>query len=662
MARRTLGDHLSVADADRFVGRVPELERLDDLLGPEPERRVVFVHGPGGIGKSTLLRAMGRHAAELDFEVVLLDGRDLDPVPGALEEALEPAFAAERPLLLLDTWERMASAGTALRSRLLPTLPAAAVVVISSREAPEAGWFTGGWESLVAEIELRPLARDEATTLVHTLGVTGETADRIVAWAGGSPLALTVAAGASQDREGWAPDRPEEDPDVLRSLLRRVIEHELSAADAEVSAVTALARLATPDLLSAVLPGVDGTAAVDRLLELSFAERAGTGVRFHDLARRALRADLRARDPEHDRELRRRIADHLYARVLAGGPRLMVDLTELVDNQALRWGFGAEGSPQLRIDGVRPGTADELAAALVARGERGAVASTIAILDQAPDRVIVARDSADTLCGFSISTSVAGAPAVAEADPLLGPWLEHARAQPDNDRALLWRDTVDLTADSSGNPNSPVLALMNTAAIMRSGVPNPRYLYLPINPANAPAVAFAKGVRAVHVPELDYVVGRFEVQCHIVDSGEAGLVGAVVGSVYAELGLEVPSRPAAAPAPASPVAALDPEDVRDALRSFHRPGELAASPLAAGATPDDRVASVRTRLEQAVANAFGDSDDEQLQRRIVELGYLDSTTTHEAAADALHLSRAAYFRRLRQAVDRVADWVLSHRS
>jgi hypothetical protein len=207
-----------------------------------------------------------------------------------------------------------------------------------------------------------------------------------------------------------------------------------------------------------------------------------------------------------------------------------------------------------------------------------------------------------------------------------------------------------------GDPGSPVLSLMNTAALLNSGTPNPRFLYLPINPVNPSAVAFAASVGARHVPELDFHYKHVEIQCHIFDTGPAGLVGAAVGAVYAELGVEAPAPPEPWVAPAHSANA---DDVRTALKSFHRPGDLAGSPLAAGTTPEERAASVRDLLTRAAAEAFGDSMDEQLGRRTLELGYFDPSLTHEAAADALHLSRAAYFRRLRAAVDRVAEWVLS---
>src|SRR5690349_17198652 len=101
MSRGTFADRLAATDAKRFVGRTDELQRLEDLLSDDPDRRIVFVHGPGGIGKSTLLRELRRRAEAQGFDVVLADARDLDPVPGELEEAIEPAYSSTRPLLIL---------------------------------------------------------------------------------------------------------------------------------------------------------------------------------------------------------------------------------------------------------------------------------------------------------------------------------------------------------------------------------------------------------------------------------------------------------------------------------------------------------------------------------------------------------------------------------
>lgn len=88
---------------------------------------------------------------------------------------------------------------------------------------------------------------------------------------------------------------------------------------------------------------------------------------------------------------------------------------------------------------------------------------------------------------------------------------------------------------------------------------------------------------------------------------------------------------------------------------------LAESPLAVGEGVRERADSVRELLSRAAEEAFGDQPTECLLRDVIRRGYLEPAASHEAAADELYLSRSAYFRRLKQAVDRVAQYVASRR-
>ena len=51
----TLRDAADAADAAGFVGRAAELDAVDELLDAATPSRIVYVHGPGGIGKSAFL-------------------------------------------------------------------------------------------------------------------------------------------------------------------------------------------------------------------------------------------------------------------------------------------------------------------------------------------------------------------------------------------------------------------------------------------------------------------------------------------------------------------------------------------------------------------------------------------------------------------------------
>src|SRR5215212_4907080 len=167
----TLGDQLSARDADRFVGRDDELAFFSTLLaGDPPAKNIVLVHGPGGIGKSTLLREFARRAEAAGRGPFLIEGREIAPDPDQLEDVLRGVADEPRPLVLFDTYERMTAIGGWLRRRFLPALPAGAVVVLAGRRRPEAEWFQGGWERVTAELELAPMSADDARDLARAHG------------------------------------------------------------------------------------------------------------------------------------------------------------------------------------------------------------------------------------------------------------------------------------------------------------------------------------------------------------------------------------------------------------------------------------------------------------------------------------------------------------
>lgn len=654
----TLASRLARRDADRFVGRDAELRELEALLAAdEPAASVVLVHGPGGIGKSTLLREVGRMAAVHGRVPVHLDGRELTPVPGELEQTFSALAREERPVVLLDTYERVSAIDGMLRRGLVPRLPDGALVVIAGREPPTPGWFQDGWEHLTRALALGPLSAADGRALVSGLGVADEaTAEALVAWSSGSPLALALATAVALNEGGWDERGIDERPELVERLVRRLASTQVEDVHADVMAVAALARVTTAAMLADVLPGSDPHEGQRWLRVQAVAEPVGDGLAMHDLVRRAVRGHLRITRPERERELRRAIADHLVGRATAGEPHLTIDLAELIEDPALRWGFGAAGVDGLRADIVRPGELDDLPPAVEARGSAAWWAATRALAAASPEHVVVARDLDDALCGLA----VAGTPSTASdgllADPLVGEWLRHAGAHVPHGAAVVWRDAFDLTAPEQGDLGSRVLAVMNTAAVLRSGVPNPRAFYLPINPVNAASVAFAAEAGAVRVDGLDVHVGELVHECHVIDFGPDGLVGSQRDTIYAETGTP---RTRAVPSPATPRLPVTIEDVRQALRDLDRPSALAVGPLAAAVGGPDPAAAVRELLRHATSAAFGAGPQESLMRDLVDRAYVDHRTSHEDAAHELHVSRTTYFRRLRQATARVADHVIA---
>lgn len=133
-ASSRFSDRLVTARRSFFVGRAAELELFRQaLLAEEAPFAVLYLFGPGDVGKTTLLREYARLAAEQGRPVYRLDGRDVDPSPQGFLLALSQAIGPETPplslktlaelppaVLLLDTYERLAALDGWLREVFFP--------------------------------------------------------------------------------------------------------------------------------------------------------------------------------------------------------------------------------------------------------------------------------------------------------------------------------------------------------------------------------------------------------------------------------------------------------------------------------------------------------------------------------------------------------------
>src|SRR5215469_15506505 len=194
---RTLAARLEDRDRERFAGREAELAFLLRCLDLEPPASVIHINGPGGIGKSALLREFARRARDMGLVVVTIDGRELGPAPGILEAVLGDVVNSDHLVVLFDSYERMTGLDSHLRRELLPALSDRALVVIAGRGAPDQAWFAGGWEAVTARLDLGGLPAHDAQALLAARGVNDERVPAIIDWAAGSPLALSLAADAA---------------------------------------------------------------------------------------------------------------------------------------------------------------------------------------------------------------------------------------------------------------------------------------------------------------------------------------------------------------------------------------------------------------------------------------------------------------------------------
>src|SRR6476620_11476532 len=120
MSASRLASRLTLARQRRFVGREAERDLFQRaLVAPDLPFAVLYIYGPGGIGKTTLLGEFLLASEHAGVPAIVLDGRDIEATPRAFLEALRNALGLtstsspiealaqreERQVLLIDTYE-----------------------------------------------------------------------------------------------------------------------------------------------------------------------------------------------------------------------------------------------------------------------------------------------------------------------------------------------------------------------------------------------------------------------------------------------------------------------------------------------------------------------------------------------------------------------------
>jgi hypothetical protein len=329
MAR--LKDILQQQRKKNFVGRQKETSFFEQvLLEKEPSVNLIYVYGPGGQGKTTLLKQFADRCKESAAPFIQLDCRYIEAHPDSFTQALRLAspFANDTDVmkaidahegnvvLMIDTYEKLKPLDDWLRMEFLPELPGNVITVISGRLNLSTNWKTDpGWQSITKVFSLKELSEEESSQLLTRRNIPAEQVKRIVNYTHGNPLALSIVADMFGQRKDSHFD-PLDSPDIMKTLLEQFVQEVPSPAHKAALELCSLVHVTTEKLIEEVLGAQLAHELFNWLTTLTFIEKGPAGIYPHDIARDAVAAEMHWRNPEWYRHLHVKAQQFFMSRLL----------------------------------------------------------------------------------------------------------------------------------------------------------------------------------------------------------------------------------------------------------------------------------------------------------------------------------------------------------
>lgn len=682
-----LVDRLSAARHTQFVGRDGELALFRSVFSPpELPFSVLFVFGPGGVGKTSLLGEFARLCDLAQVTALYIDGRNVEPSPESFTHALGAAMGLAQPdgpleslasesqhyVILIDTYEVLAPLDAWVRQVFLPQLTENVLVVLAGRQPPGLAWRADpGWQTLVYILPLRNLSPEESRTYLTRRQVPAEQHSAILGFTHGHPLALSLVADVFAQRPGVRFE-PEAEPDVIKKLLEQLVQKVPGPAHRTALEACAMVRVTTETLLAEMLGMPDAHELFEWLRELSFIQVRRDGLFPHDLVREALAADLRWRNPDWYADLHSRARIYYTTRLgqTAGQvqERALWDLIFLHrDNPVVRPFFEWQSSGSLLADTLHDADLPALTAMVTNHeGEESACLAEHWLARQR-DGVSVYRDSQGQPTGFLAMVSLEQASAEdLSTDPaahIAWDYLQrHAPLRP-GERATFFRFWM---ANDTYQAVSALQSLIFLNMVRHYlTTPGLAFTFLPCAQPEfwAPVFAYAELAR---IPQADFEIGGRRYGAY----GHDWRVMPPVAWLALLAEREIAAEPQAARPPrvTEPLLVLSQPDfaeaMREALRHFGQPDLLRQNPLlrsrlvieraSAQVGADERVAILQALIKEA-AESLQSAPRQVKSYRALYHTYFQPAPTQEQVAELLDLPFSTYRRHLQTGITRLSE-------
>jgi hypothetical protein len=686
-----LADRLDGARHSHFVGRTEEralfASALASLATAELPFQVLYVFGPGGVGKTALLIEFAHMAEQAHVPAIYVDGRNVEPSPECFVDTLQSAMnlappaspvqaLASRPgpsVILIDTYEILMPLDGWLRTVFLPELPQTVLVVLASSDPPSLGWRTDpGWQALLRFVPLRNLPPEESQAYMTDQEIPADQQPAILNFTHGHPLALSLIADTFAQRPNVR-FQPEAAPDVIQTLLERLVQKVPGPAHRTALEACALVRVVTEGLLANMLATPDAHELFEWLRGLSFIEANREGLFPHDLVREALVTDLRWRNPDWHAELHRRARTYYARRVQqtsgAAQQRGIFDYVFLHrDNAVVRPFFEWQASGHALTDTMRDGDLPALEAMVAAHEGVDSVRLAALWLRRQPGCVSVFRDGWGQPGGFIAKVALhEAAPDDIAADPAAqAAWryLQGHAPLRSGEGATLFRFWM---ARNTYQAVSPIQSLIFVNAVQHYlTTPGLAYTLFPCADPEFWASMFAYA-DLTRITEADFEVGGRHYGVYGHDWRVVPPIAWLALLAEREVAL-APQGGVPSPRRDEPLLVLSQpefeEAVRRALRDFSYPDLLHTNPLlrsrmlaervSADASDAERVAALRSLVEEAV-QSLQPLPREVKCYRALHHTYLYPAPTQELAAELLGVPFSTFRRHLTAGIARVVE-------
>ena len=661
----------------QFVGRREELGVFEKVLA-DPQAQVALVHvfGPGGVGKTSLLHEFVLRCIDDKVSHTVVDCRYLQASPEAFQIALQTSGGVPekgKHVLFIDTFETLEPLEEWFRESFLPNLPDGVTTVMMGRRALSKSWRgDSAWRSLMKVIPLRNLSLAESKSYLDTQSVPEAKHDQIIAFTHGHPLALSLIS-YTFDHAGDINLEGAEMPSVVRILLDRFMEKIAEPIHRETLEVCAMARATTEALLAEVVSQDRAAELFAWLGDLSFIETGAQGLFPHDLAREAIAAELRWRNPDRHAQLHHKTRAYYSARLSRASEEalqsLLFDYIFLHrENPVVQPFFDWDSGTQAFVEQAKP--QDILHLVEMVRTHEGEASASLAEhwLSVQTQNALVVRDSSAEhgVAGFMLALDVAPDPHDSEpTDPGVRAARAHLEANAPlrkGERCTMFRFWMDANA-YQGVSAAQSLIFVN---IVRHYLvtPNLAFSFLPCADPEfwGPVFGYASLKRLL---SADYIVGGKGFGMHGHDWRALPFQAWL--NLLSER--EVPLGSAdEAPKALHEVLVLSKEAfdqaVLDALKGFSNQAKLSRNPLInsrvirelAGSSADTAtcVRELQAALARCADELKGSSKDLKLYQALL-MTYFKPERSQESAAERLDISIASFRRHLKTGVERLCE-------